>query len=82
MHFIKIWNIYFKHFDDIIIVFKKRQNQVSETLCVLNKNRMMHNVQKRNICINIPSSQNLYIIYNDVFELSEEKLYNFTAWLV
>jgi hypothetical protein len=25
--------------------------------CVLNKNRMMDNVQKHNVCINVPSSQ-------------------------
>jgi hypothetical protein len=33
------------------------ENPVSETLCVLNKNRTMDNVQKQNYCVNIPSSQ-------------------------
>jgi hypothetical protein len=32
---------------------KRRQNPVSETLCVLNKNRTMDNVQKHSDCINI-----------------------------
>jgi hypothetical protein len=37
--------------------YPQRQNPVSDTLYYLNKNRTMDNVQKHNICINVPSSQ-------------------------
>jgi hypothetical protein len=37
--------------------WRRRQNSVSETLRVLNKNKTMDNVQKHSYCINTPSSQ-------------------------
>jgi hypothetical protein len=35
----------------------RREDSVSDKLCVLNENRTMDNVQKHNNCINMPSSQ-------------------------
>jgi hypothetical protein len=42
-------------------IWRRRQNPASETLCVLNENRTMDNVQKHNGYINISPSQILEI---------------------
>jgi hypothetical protein len=56
--------------------WRRRQNPVSETLRVLDKNRTMDNVQKHNISINVPSSQtfrsykykNVVLLFNRTLE--------------
>jgi hypothetical protein len=44
---------------------RRRQNAISETLCVLSENRTMDNVQKHNNSINIPPSLTFtsYLLY-------------------